>query len=133
MTRLQLRYFVPLLTCLLLGCNTCSDQVSGEVLSADGVLNATSFVRNCGATTDLTSIVSIHRNDEGFRDDKSFVFVAKGRHQLVVTWVGPKALSIRCPGCARADIFREVTALGHVDIVFDMASALPTNPSGNKP
>lgn len=121
------RYAVCLLGCLLLACNPCSDQVVSDVKAPEGVLTATSFLRNCGATTDFSSIVSVHRNSVGFREDREIVFVAKGRHDLFVSWGGPKALSIRCPSCTRKDIFRQVSALGDIDVSFDIGT--PDQPS----
>ncbi len=120
MSRTSGRYTVCLLVSLLLGCHNCSDQVVSELMSPDAALTATSFVRNCGATTDFSSQVSVHGESAGFREDREIVFIARGRHDLVVSWTGPKALSVRCLSCARKDVFRQVAALGNIDITFDL-------------
>lgn len=112
-----------LLACLMSGCGLCSDEVASEVVSPDGVLAATWFVRNCGATTDFSSIVSVHRKSEGYRDDQDIVFVVAGRAHLVITWIGPNTLSIECADCRRADIFRQVAAFGSVDIMCQLPSS----------
>jgi hypothetical protein len=114
---------VLLLVSVQFGCNVCSDEAVSNTSSPDAVLVATSFVRNCGATTDFSSMVSVHRKDTGFKEEREIVFVAKGRHDLLVSWTGPKTLSIRCTSCGRKDVFRQVVALGSVDVAFDIGSS----------
>lgn len=104
----------------LLGCNVCADQVVSQADSPDAVLAITSFVRNCGATTDYSSMVSVHRKSEGFRDEQDVVFVAKGRHDLSIKWTRPRALLIACSSCKRKQIFRQVTALGDIDVAYQL-------------
>jgi hypothetical protein len=108
---------------IFLGCRNCSDEVTAEITSPDATLSATSFVRDCGATTAYSSIVSVHKKSAGFRDDNEIVFVANGRHDLAVSWIGPRVLSIRCNSCMRKDIFRQVTVLGHIDVAFELGPA----------
>jgi hypothetical protein len=86
--------------------------------SPDGQLAATLFVRNCGATTDFSTIISVHRPDSTFKDDSSMVFVAKGEPTIQLNWDGPRSLSIGCQKCDRQEVFRRVTALGDVDISY---------------
>lgn len=100
------------------GCGTCDDEVQTQSVSPDKIVEATSFVRNCGATTDYSMIVSIHRTDNDYKDESDFVFVAKGRGRLQLKWAGPKALEIHCEGCERKDVFRRLTALGDIDISY---------------
>jgi len=100
------------------GCGTCDDEVQSQSVSPDKIVEATSFVRNCGATTDYSMIVSIHRTDNDYKDESDFVFVAKGRGRLQLKWAGPKALEIYCEGCERKDVFRRLTALGDIDISY---------------
>jgi hypothetical protein len=107
---------LPLIVCS--GCGTCEDRVQSEVVSPDKTLEATSFVRNCGATTDYSVIVSIHRTDNSYKDDNDFVFVAKGSGGMQLKWTGPKALDIHCEGCERKDVFRRLTVLGDIDISY---------------
>ncbi len=107
---------------ILTGCNPCSDEVLSEVHSPDGVMTATLFIRDCGATTDFSSIVSIHRKGRGFRSEDDRVFVAKGRHDFDITWTGPNALMIRCGNCAPKEVFRQTAKLGKIDISFDQDS-----------
>jgi len=108
--------------CLLWACGLCEDQMISEATSPDGILVATAFVRNCGATTDFSSMVSVHKKSDGFRDDRDIIFVAKGRHDIAANWNGPNTLSIRCNSCIRTEIFRQVTILGSIDIVYQLGS-----------
>jgi hypothetical protein len=99
-------------------CSTCSDTLISSVKSADGGLVATVFERNCGATTDFSSMVNLQNSSDKFNANEGRLFVAKGRYDVSVTWTGPKQLVITCNGCQRRDIFREVTAEGDIDISY---------------
>lgn len=114
---------------MALGCARlmCDDAVNSEVRSPDGVLVATWFTRNCGATTDYATTVNIHQAGSSFRDDSGTVFVAEGRHHLDVKWPDAKHLSIECDGCNRAQVFRTVTILGDRDITFLLPGAEPSS------
>jgi hypothetical protein len=102
----------------LAGCGVCSEEVIGSARSRDGVLTATWFVKDCGATTDFSTGVSVHRSDSTFKDDGDIVFVVKGRGSLSLLWDGPRSLRIECGGCSRQNVFRRVTSLGDVDISY---------------
>ena len=110
----------PILVALLLycACGPCDDEVQSESVSPDRALAATSFVRNCGATTDFSTIVSVHRPGDTYRDENTFVFVARGRERVELKWNAPKKLQIHCKACERENIFKKVTALGDIDIDY---------------
>ena len=116
-----MKFLLSVLTLLAIlppvGCGPCSDEVRAEAVSTDKALKATWFIRNCGATTDFSTIVSVHRPDDSYRDQGDFVFVARGERRLRLAWTGPMQLTIECPACQRSDIFRRVTVLGNIDIV----------------
>jgi hypothetical protein len=103
---------------LATGCNPCGDEVMSNIHSPDGALTATALIRDCGATTDFSTVVKVHRKGAWIRDHNEIVFVAKGRHDLEMKWNGPAALTIRCGRCSRKDIFREVTGFENVSISF---------------
>jgi hypothetical protein len=103
---------------LLQDCGLCSNEVISESSSPDKALMATSFVRNCGATTDFSMIVSVHRFGSTFRDDNDIVFVASGRGPLRLAWTGPRKLTIDCGGCPRKNIFKKISIIGDVDISY---------------
>jgi hypothetical protein len=81
---------------------------------------ATAYVRNCGATTDYSSIVSIHRPSDSFADDEYTVLVVKGRPMLAMSWRDAGNLSIRCHTCPRESIFRQLSILGNITIEYEL-------------
>jgi hypothetical protein len=119
MNRLPLLIF--LLAGLLSGCDTCRDTVKSRVVSPDRALAVSVYERNCGATTDFSSMVNVQAVSERFRGDDGTLFVARGRYDLSAVWIGPKALLIRCSGCLRKDVYREVTALGDIDVAYSFS------------
>jgi hypothetical protein len=104
----------------LLSCSPCSDTPTSKAASADGRLVANVFERNCGATTDFSSMVNVQSSSDKFRADEGLVFVAKGRYDLSVAWIGPRTLFITCVSCSRKNVFREVVALGDVDVKYSL-------------
>jgi hypothetical protein len=119
---LGLRLTVCVLSGVLMSACLCSDKVVHEEISPDGVLTATWLVRDCGATTGLSTIVSVHRTSDTAKDAQQFVFVARGRYGLRLRWVSPRELSVSCGNCTRGDVFREVTVLGGVDVAFHLGA-----------
>ncbi len=105
--------------CLLWSC-ACSDEVRTKLLAPDSAMAATAYVRNCGATTDYSSIVSVHRESDSFRDEAQRVLVVQGRHEFQLNWRDARTLVVRCVDCEREDIFREVDMLNGVAIVYEL-------------
>jgi len=98
----------------------CGDTARSKATSADGQLVANFYERDCGATTDFSSQVNVQRTSDRFRAGEGVLFIAKGRYDLSVAWTGPRTLLITCPGCARENIFREVAALGDIDVKYSL-------------
>jgi len=111
-------FLVLVLSLAAIGCDVCSDRVVREVKSPDKVLTATWYVKNCGATTDFSTVVSLHKAGSSFKDDSDIVFVAKGRGELRLAWNNSHQLSIQCVACQRTDVFKEVTKFADIDIAF---------------
>ena|SRR6201996_4306941 len=103
---------------VMIGCGLCSKDLVQNSRSPDGVLQATWYTKNCGATTDFSTVVSVHRPDSSFTDDSDIVFVAKGKQTIKLTWAAPHQLAVECASCERAAIFREVTKIGDIDVLF---------------
>lgn len=104
----------------LLSCSPCTDTPKSKAVSADGQLAVNVYERNCGATTDFSSMVNVQSASDKFRSDEGVLFVAKGRYELSITWTGPRTLLITCPNCSRKNIFREVVALGDIDVRYNL-------------
>ena len=107
MTKGKIALFL-LLVCPLVSCNVCGDSVERELNSPDEKLKATWFGRDCGATTDFSTIVSLHKSTSSFKNEDNFVFVLKGREKLELLWRGPHDLTIECLTCKKEDIFKQV-------------------------
>ena len=101
-------------------CNPCGDTVKLRVPSPDGQLVANVYERDCGATADFSSMVNVQRSSDKFRGDEGLLFVAKGRYRLSVAWTGPRTLLIACPKCSRKNVYREVAALGDIDVNYKL-------------
>ncbi len=109
---------IVIILALLVGCNVCSDDVKNEADSPNGAITATWSLRDCGATTDFSSIISVHKRSEGKRSDSQVVFIAKGPKQLYLKWESPGRLLVECMDCEKADIFKQVTSIDNITIVY---------------
>jgi hypothetical protein len=115
---------------LLVSCETCTDQPKIQLFSPDHKIVARIFERNCGATTDYSSIVNIQGASEKFRGDDSILFIARGRYDISISWESPKMLLIKCPDCSRTNVYREVVALGNVDVTYLLGTDTPPRGGG---
>jgi hypothetical protein len=77
---------------------------------------ATWFVRDCGATTDFSTIVSLHRASLPFGDNRAFAFVAKGRHRVEVKWIDSRRVDIECADCTADEVFRQMRTVDGIDV-----------------
>jgi hypothetical protein len=103
----------------MLGCNPCTDTVHATAVSGDGQLAAYVYQRNCGATTDVTWIVSVQKSSGKFDEDADRLFVVRGRYDMSIRWTGSRALLIDCSGCTRSNIFRQMVADGDIDVTYN--------------
>ena len=65
-------------------------------------------------------MVNVQSTSDKSRTEEGLLFVAKGRYDLSVAWTGPRTLLITCPGCSRTNVFREVVALGDIDVKYSL-------------
>lgn len=78
----------------------CSDDVRQQVGSPDGRFVATHFIRNCGATTTLTSIVSIDRSaSRSNPNPDSAVLITDETCPTAMTWRGDTLMLTLTPSC----------------------------------
>jgi hypothetical protein len=73
-------------------------------------------------------MVNVQGAADKFHPEEGLLFVAKGRYNLSIVWTGPRTLLITCANCSRKNIFREVVAMGDVDVRYSLApdSAITT-------
>ena len=102
----------------LAGCNNCENSLKSESNSPDGRLVARTSERNCGATTDFSTIVNVQSSSAKYDSNEGMLFVAKGRYEISTKWTDAKSLVITCKGCSRPNLFREVSALGDIDVSY---------------
>jgi hypothetical protein len=84
------------------GGDPCGTELIHETLSQDGKVKAVLFLRNCGATTDYVTSVSLVSPSENLTDDSTFftprrlgtIFRAKGVVPASVAWRSPSELII---------------------------------------
>src|SRR2546423_14736532 len=103
--------FILLLCLALGGCNVfssgCGDTVLKEVSSPDMRYTATIYERDCGATTDFSTIANLRERSMKFKGDSFGPLIVKGRHNLEVSWETNMKLRLECKDCRPEDIFRE--------------------------
>lgn len=111
---------VVLVAALFSSCTSpCSDEIRAESTSPDHEQIATWFVRDCGATTDFSTIVSIRGGkDQRSEGNENSVFVVEGRPSLRFVWEDSKRLTIECTGCQQPDIFTKSNTLGSLQINY---------------
>jgi hypothetical protein len=94
------------------GCGTllrsaCDNSVKSEKRSPDGKYVVTLFERNCGATTDFSTIVNLRESSEKLNGDDLGILVVKGQHEIDLTWDGNTGLRLQCSDCRSDDIFKQ--------------------------
>ncbi|MGH9792758.1 MAG: hypothetical protein ACRD5W_16245 [Candidatus Acidiferrales bacterium] len=121
---------MPILFLLYLAsaCGICSNDVAWESTSPDGKLKAVIFMRNCGATTDFSTQVSILESSATLPNDSGSIFIADADHGAVLvnrkgimdvrlTWKSQHRLVISYPG--RARIFEQENVVRGVAIRYE--------------
>jgi hypothetical protein len=75
------------------GLGTCANEEVKRVASSDGTLEAAMFQRNCGATTDLSTQVSVVRANAKLPNSGGNAYIADCDHGRapVAKWGGPPA------------------------------------------
>jgi len=77
------------------GLVSCGDTMLGDARSPGGEFVATAFMRNCGATTDFATIVSLRRGSAPFRPDTdSTAVVIDGACEVAVAWADSTELTV---------------------------------------
>jgi hypothetical protein len=98
--------------------SNCENTVKVEVRSPNSKYVATTFERNCGATTDFSTIVDLRESSAKFKDVDSSVVVVKGQHKLDLVWDGNAKLRIECRDCRAEDIFKHESSWEGIAIDF---------------
>jgi hypothetical protein len=103
------------------GCLTirCSDDVKANSSSPDDKYIATLYERNCGATTDFTTIVNLRSSKEKFDSEKGDIVIIEGRRQVNILWKDERTLQVECKDCRSEDMFKRESVWGDIEILYE--------------
>lgn len=79
---------------------SCDDETLQEVKSPNGGFVATVFVRDCGATTDFSTLLSLRKAGQAFspdKDDQGIQTSFEGRHEVKIRWLSARKLEVVLP------------------------------------
>jgi hypothetical protein len=77
---------------------------------------ATLFERNCGATTDFSTIVNLRESSVKFKGDDLGAVIVKGQHRIDLVWDDNTRLRLQCSDCRPEDIFKQERSWKEVEI-----------------
>ena len=112
----------------LLTRDMCGNEVVTEIRSPDGRHKAVEFERDCGATTDFSTQVSVIKSEKRLgSDDAGNAFTADSNHgsvpvhaagvmELDIKWLNSNTLQIEYPAGAR--VFSRNNKVGDVVIQY---------------
>src|SRR3954471_11897490 len=90
----------------------CVDEMKKEASSPDGEYTASFIERNCGATTDYSSIVSLRQRGDRFDADKNEnILVIDGQCGISLLWSGRTLVASYPKSCRlfrRSETWRDV-------------------------
>ena len=108
-------FFVTVM--LLFGCSVCGDERVRNVASPTGAWTASTFVRDCGATTDYATWVTLHSGSRFNRAD-DLVLVARGEHGIELSWKDAGHLIVDCRDCGTGQIVTRRTKYSDIEILY---------------
>jgi hypothetical protein len=101
----------------------CSDEKKLQLASNDGQYIATLSERNCGATTDFATVVTLREKQFWFFSKTTDMFFAEGRHSNAgVRWVGRRALQVSCLDCDGSRLIRRERQWRDVSVTYEVAA-----------
>jgi Family of unknown function (DUF5412) len=109
---------------LFLGCcsfsltGDCNNTIKSEVKSPDEKYVATLYVRDCGATTDFSTIVSLRAGSANFNGEEGRIFVIKGQPQVNILWTDKTSLRIECIKCSPDEIFKKEKSWEDINVSY---------------
>jgi hypothetical protein len=94
----------------------CGDTVKAEAVSPDGRYVATAFERNCGATADYSTNVSLREAKESFDpSSQTPILTVAGQPTIALEWSTESTLAVALP---QAGIFKKLEAWRDVRVVY---------------
>ncbi len=96
----------------------CDDTIKAEAKSPDGKYVATCYVRDCGATTDFSTVINLRASSDKFNGEAAPVFVVKGQPKVKISWSRDAQLRIECLECISKDIFTQEESWKEITISY---------------
>jgi len=104
--------------CSLPSLVACDDKIEAVSKSPNEKYLATLFVRNCGATTDYSSIVKINPASTSSTNDQDLVFIVRGDFDVRMIWQDDSSIRLSCEECKTDDIFKQDKSWRDVTISY---------------
>lgn len=98
----------------------CSTEVESSILSPDGAYLASTFHRECGATTNFNTQVTIRAAHHSFDPRVGRIFAVDGRRTLILTWRSRRDLVIPMPDDT---VYEQLTSWNDVAIHYEPSKA----------
>lgn len=99
--------------------STCGNEIFQEALSGDGQRKVVVFQRNCGATSELSTQISILPSTAAFANESGNVFIAYVDPALVrLSWTSPTALKVLRPRLPEDSIFLEEPRFEEISVEY---------------
>jgi hypothetical protein len=96
----------------------CQESLANEAKSPDGRFVAVWALRNCGATTNYSSIVRVNPSNDP-HNKAGEVFVVNGDRDIRLVWKDNSALRVLCNKCEANQIFRKSESASGVSILYE--------------
>jgi hypothetical protein len=94
----------------------CDDTIKAEARSPDGRYVASVFERNCGATTNYSTLVSLRDATQNFAPgEQGWVFVLSGQADVTLTWESDRLLKV---SSTRREAFRSESTWRDVQVSY---------------
>jgi len=94
----------------------CRDTILLENVSPDKKWILTAFIRDCGATTDYSTIISIREQGKWFDSKRDpILFVVSGKEQLNIKWENERRVVIEHQ---LGRIFRQETKWNNLQVTY---------------
>jgi hypothetical protein len=82
----------------MVSCSPCEEKIRADVLSPGRRYAALETERDCGATTDFSTIISLRESSTPSTTGER-IFVVKGRPTIVLRWTSDEHLEVKCSEC----------------------------------
>lgn len=106
-----------LLPALSSGCDMCGNEVLQSIASPSGMHKVEVFSRDCGATTDFSTQVSIISADGRLPNESGNILVLDGTVPVRVQWRSDSKLTVAGLGTSQA--FKQESSLAGVSIEYE--------------